>query len=108
MGAKEYEDALGLVLASHMAWANGNGGRRLSLEAADLRGAYLYNADLSNAVLSQADLSYATLVRAVFRRADFTDARCIPHFYEGELGNYTTPVEAIELVRRHNQTVSYE
>ena len=57
------------ILADHLLWLQGKGGRR-----ADLAGASLTRADLAGANLSMANLSYTNLSEAILSRADLTGA----------------------------------
>jgi hypothetical protein len=68
------KEEIAAVLADHLKWRQGEGGKRAGLSGADLRGADLRGADLSGAHLGGAYLSGAHLRGADLRGADLRGA----------------------------------
>jgi hypothetical protein len=63
------KEKIAAVLADHLNWRQGKGGKRADLSNANLSGADLSRANLSRAYLTGADLSRAYLSRADLSRA---------------------------------------
>jgi len=66
------QEEIAAVLADHVCWLRGEGGKR-----ADLTGADLTRADLTGAVLTRADLTGAVLTGAVLTGAKINDKTVI-------------------------------
>ena len=79
IGAKAMtKEEISVVLAEHLKWLRGEGGKRANLSGADLSGANLYSADLSGANLSRANLPGAKINNGktafgILRRATRSD-----------------------------------
>ena len=76
------QDELQQILANHMKWLTGEGGKRANLSGANLSRANLSRANLSRANLRWANLSGANLSMADLRRANLSgadlDYSCLP------------------------------
>jgi hypothetical protein len=68
------KEEIAAVLADHLKWRQGEGGKCAYLRGADLRGAYLTGADLTGAYLRGADLRGAYLRGAYLTGADLRGA----------------------------------
>ena len=68
------QEEIAAILADHLKWLHGEGGKRAVLRDAVLTGADLRDADLTGAVLRGADLTGAVLRDAVLRDAVLRDA----------------------------------
>ena len=81
------KEKLGVILADHKKWLEGDGGKRADLRGANLlganlRGANLRGANLQGADLHGADLQGAYLQGAYLQRADLRGAKNIPDYVE--------------------------
>ena len=68
------QEKLNEIVANHVKWLQGDGGKRANLAAADLYGADLEGVDLRRANLRSANLRRASLRRACLREANLEGA----------------------------------
>ena len=100
------KEQIAAVLADHLKWLRGEGGKRASLEGAFLEGAFLRGADLRGAFLRGAFLRGADLRGAFLEGADLRGADLEGAFLRGaKINNDKT---AIGILRRATRLDGWE
>jgi hypothetical protein len=107
IGAKAMtKEEISVVLAEHLKWLRGEGGKRANLSRANLSGANLSRANLSGANLSRANLSGADLSGANLYSADLSGANLSRANLPGaKINNGKT---AFGILRRATRSDGYE
>ena len=110
MSAPMTKEEIAAVLADHLKWLRGEGGKRAdmwgaNMWGANMRGANMRNADMRGAYLAGAYLARADLAGAYLARADLTGAYLAGASLDGAKINDKT---ALGILRRATRADGYE